>query len=122
MGPSVTTDNWEAAFDCLQAEERRAVLLTLHERTSRPFLLAGGTDESGDAERTVDGALELEDVDADLDPVRMHHVHIPKLAEAGYIECSEDGERVTPGDAFDQIQPLLDVLDENQEMLPGIAG
>jgi hypothetical protein len=118
----VTTNNWEDAFDCLQARERRAVLLTLHERTSRPYLLAGGTDETGTPEGDDEDVLMLDDVDVDLDPIRMHHVHLPKLTEAGYVESSDDGERVTPGDAFEEIQPLLDVLEENQEALPGIAG
>lgn len=117
----MTTDNWEEAFDCLQAVERRAVLLTLHERTSRPFLLAGGSEEPDAAETAGESELRLSEIDAELDPVRMHHVHLPKLEAAGYVEY-KDGERVSPGDSFADIQPLLDAIAENEESLPGITG
>lgn len=122
VDPFVTTKNWEDAFDCLQAVERRAVLLTLHERTSRAFLLAGGSEEPDGSRDAGEAELKLNDVDAELDPVRMHHVHLPKLEAAGYVEYSEDGERVSPGDSFADIQPLLDVIAENEESLPGISG
>ena len=122
VDPFVTTNNWEEAFDCLQAVERRAVLLTLHERPSRPFLVAGGSEEPNGAGDVSETELSLNDVDVELDPVRMHHVHLPKLEAAGYVEYSEDGERVSPGDSFADIQPLLDAIAENEKSLPGITG
>ena len=118
----MTTTNWEDAFDCLRAPERRAVLLTLHERSDRRYLLAGGTEETGTSGRATEEELSLADVDAKLDAARMYHVHLPKMAEPGYVEYSDDGERVAPGDSFEEIRPLLDVLDENEDALPGIAG
>lgn len=111
----MTAHNWENAFDCLRAPDRRAVLFALHERVGHPVLLGDGSGENGEAP-----AMSLDDVDADLDAVRMHHVHLPKLADAGYIERTDD-DRVAPGDSFDEIQPLLETLVENKDALPGIA-
>lgn len=116
-------DNWEDAFDCLRARERRVVLLALRQQTSRPLLLAGEGAQSGQAAQSdATDELRLDDVDAELDGLRMHHVHLPKLADAGYIEYSEGGARVSRGDSFEDIEPLLDVLSENEGSLPGIAG
>jgi hypothetical protein len=48
----------------------------------------------------------------------MRHVHLPKLEDRGYIDWDQEAQRVTKGPQFDDIQPLLTVLIENQEALP----
>lgn len=116
----MTSNIWDTAFDCLESGERRAILLTLYNRISER-----GIYEEDDSAAVTDGgrfALDLTDLDTELDQVRMHHVHLPKMAAAGYIEHSPDGTSVSPGAAFNEIEPLLKVLSENSEELPGIAG
>lgn len=111
----MAADDWTDAFDCLRAPARRALLLSLHERGSRPLVVG---DEMRSA--TGDAALSIESLDAEFDPVRLHHVHLPKLADAGYVE--RDDDRIVPGDSFEEIRPLLETLIRNAESLPGIAG
>jgi len=48
----------------------------------------------------------------------MQHVHLPKLADHGFIDWDQDAQRVTKGPQFDEIEPLLTVLSENQDVLP----
>lgn len=112
----MTADDWTNAFDCLRAPERRALLLSLHEQVGQPLVAGDGSGESSE-----DAELSVERLGTDLDTVRMHHVHLPKLAEAGYVEREGD-DRVVPGGSFEEIRPLLETLVQNAEALPGITG
>jgi len=47
----------------------------------------------------------------------MQHVHLPKLADHGFIDWDQDTQRVTKGPQFDEIEPLLTVLRENHDVL-----
>ena len=50
--------------------------------------------------------------------VSMHHVHLPKLDDYGFVETNLDRYTVTTGPRFDEIRPLLELLDGNRERLP----
>lgn len=50
--------------------------------------------------------------------IPLHHIHLPKLAEAGYIEWSGQ-QHVTRGPNFGTIEPTLRLLLENEDKLPG---
>lgn len=43
----------------------------------------------------------------------LYHVHLPKLAHAGYIEWDRDSNVVARGPRFREIEPLLDLLKEH---------
>jgi hypothetical protein len=47
------------------------------------------------------------------------HVHLPKLADYGFIEGDRANDEVIKGPAFDEIRPLLKLLDTHQDELPG---
>lgn len=49
----------------------------------------------------------LEDSDA---PISLYHMHLPKLADGGYIEWNQDSGQVARGPQFDTIAPLLAAL------------
>jgi hypothetical protein len=52
-------------------------------------------------------------VDSD-DPdeqTRLHHIHLPKLADAGLIDWDPRDDIVVRGPAFDEILPLLETID-----------
>ncbi|MDS0473536.1 transcriptional regulator [Natrinema sp. 1APR25-10V2] len=50
----------------------------------------------------------------DKDLIKKHHVHLPKLAQYGYIEWDREASIVTKGPQFDEIRPLLEFLEANR--------
>lgn len=53
--------------------------------------------------------------DANKADIRTHHVYLPKLAEYNYIEWDRDAHVVTSGPSFDDVRPLLELLDEQRD-------
>lgn len=49
----------------------------------------------------------------------LHHQHLPKLANAGLIEWDQDTGTITRGSRFDEIEPLVTLLDDHADKLPG---
>ena len=94
----------EEMFDALGAVQRRRVLVELLESPEDP--LRGITDSETETEARFVG-----------DTVRMAHVHLPKLDDYGFIDWNEDADVVRTGEQFDEIEPLLGLLDENQELI-----
>ncbi|WP_049922863.1 helix-turn-helix transcriptional regulator [Halopiger djelfimassiliensis] len=58
---------------------------------------------------------------ADRTAIRMQHVHLPKLADYGYIEWGAGSGTVTKGPRFDEIRPVLEYLDQHREKLPELV-
>ncbi|MFC6721879.1 ArsR family transcriptional regulator [Halovenus amylolytica] len=50
--------------------------------------------------------------------VQMKHVHLPKLVDHGFIEWDRDTHEVSKGRNFEEIRPLLELLDEHADELP----
>jgi len=48
----------------------------------------------------------------------MHHVHLPKLHDYGFVDANLDRFSVTTGPRFPEITPLLELLDANRDLLP----
>ncbi|MDG5762097.1 transcriptional regulator, partial [Natronococcus sp. A-GB1] len=48
----------------------------------------------------------------------LHHVHLPKLTDAGFINWDPQTETITRGPYFDEIEPLLTLIDTHQDELP----
>ena len=42
--------------------------------------------------------------------LEMNHLHLPKLANEGYIIWNRDSKEVSKGPNFEEIRPLLDLL------------
>jgi hypothetical protein len=65
-------------------------------------------------------------VDSD-DPdeqTRLHHIHLPKLADAGLIDWDPRDDIIVRGPSFDEILPLLETIDrlEGSEEDEGTEG
>jgi predicted transcriptional regulator len=43
---------------------------------------------------------------------RLHHVHLPKLSDAGLIDWDPRDDLAVRGPAFDEVVPLLDAIDD----------
>lgn len=92
------------AFDALADRERRALLLALMESNPQ-------------ADDPVTSKADGGDDELDL-LVRMQHVHLPKLEDYGFVEWDRDAGEVTRGPRFEEIEPLLELLDDHREELP----
>jgi DNA-binding transcriptional ArsR family regulator len=84
----------------LAAPERRLILSVLRERDGGPVTL----DSLARAVRD-----RLADSDRDRSPtkhdlrVSFHHVHLPKLADAGVVEYDDEAVRLLPDPLVDQL-------------------
>jgi hypothetical protein len=95
----------DAAFEALADADRRLLLSEL--------AVAGDRDEPlsvpGDVvEQVEDGA------DRQAAALRFHHVHLPKLTELGYVAWDQSSGTVQPGPEFDDLEPLLAVVADNE--------
>ena len=50
--------------------------------------------------------------------ILMYHIHLPKLADHGYIEWDDETGKVTKGDRFAEIEPILTALTEYRDNSP----
>lgn len=48
----------------------------------------------------------------------LYHLHLPKLEDAGYIRWERDARKMTKGPKFDEIRPLLELVDNRRDELP----
>jgi hypothetical protein len=105
MSEEVAATSFEACLEALGHVERRRLLLSL---------LNGTSDE--------DRAVTLDQLDSDAEDetlkLSMHHVHLPKLEASGFIDADRQQHFVTRGPRFNEIQPLLELLDNNRGQLP----
>lgn len=109
----------DEAFDALASIQRRRLLLSLLEDDSEsiPEL----SDESQELLTAHEAVIReflsssVEVANTDKDSLRLHHIHLPMLAEYGFIKWDREINYVTEGPQFDDMKPLLEVLDKHQE-------
>ncbi|WP_415379679.1 ArsR family transcriptional regulator [Halosimplex sp. TS25] len=96
---------FDEMVDALADVQRRTLLVALLEhnpQADRPVVVGDGGTE----------AIEVKQL------IQMKHVHLPKLAEYGFIDWDEDAHEVAKGPNFDEIRPLLELLDDHADELP----
>ncbi|WP_440769445.1 DUF7344 domain-containing protein [Natronorubrum sp. DTA28] len=49
---------------------------------------------------------------------RLHHAHLPKLDEAGFIEWNRSSKTITRGPRFDKIAPVIELMTTHGDELP----
>lgn len=111
------------AFDALADAHRRQLLVDLMDHNPQ-FVpqMTGVSKELADADEVLlanNLRRSREITDADTELLRLHHVHVPKLVEYGFVEWDEDNHDVIKGPRFDDIRPLLELLDDRRDELPG---
>lgn len=97
--------SFDDMVDALADVQRRKLLVALLEHNPQddtPVVIAASETESDAVERLVS----------------MQHVHLPKLADYGFIEWNEETHEVMKGPNFDEIRPLLELLDNHEDELP----
>ncbi|AUX08153.1 hypothetical protein AArcSl_0502 [Halalkaliarchaeum desulfuricum] len=89
-------------LDILSESHRRMILLLLKEGTIETQ--ADVKVRSGDQKKEVERALI--------------HTHLPKLDDAGYIEWDRETGEISKGPRFDEIEPLLELIESHSDELP----
>lgn len=92
-------------LDALGHVQRRKLLVALLEHNPQddsPVVVVDSEEESRAVKRLVE----------------MEHMHLPKLEGYGFIEWDRESHEVGKGENFEEIRPLLELLDEHQDELP----
>lgn len=98
--------NTDKFFDAITDERRRRVLIHMLDH-----------NPEDDSKLYVDDIV-IEDADLEMLLVEMHHTHLPKLEEYGFIDWDKKEEVVTKGPNFEEIRPVLELLDSHRDELP----
>lgn len=83
----------DRALEMLCAPERRFVLL---------YLLDGAVTNESDLILIGEGTREVQ--------TELRHIHLPKLAQSGFVEWDRSTGDIAPGPRFERIEPLLQML------------
>lgn len=89
-------------FDILSKRRRRLILLMLNNE-----------EVGNETDLMVRGESDGEPAQTEL-----VHNHLPKLAEAGYIEWNRETGDISKGPHFDEIAPLLELMENHADELP----
>lgn len=89
--------------EALRAKPRRQILAELsdHNPVSQSETVAKNTNEKND----------------DFE-VQLIHTHLPKLDTLGYIVWDRDDDTIVKGPHWEEIEPVIRLLDENGDQLP----
>jgi hypothetical protein len=94
-------------FEVLSHEYRRRILVALAQHSPQDDI----TSASVAGEHLTEDALEHL-------TLQLYHTHLPKLADAEFIDWDRDSETITRGPRFEEIEPLLRLMHDHQDELP----
>ncbi len=92
----------DRAVDSLGSRQRRLILLLLRDGTVKT-----------ESDVIMRGRSDSEDVEFEL-----RHNHLPKLEEAGYIEWDREAGEISEGPRFEEIKPILELIENHADELP----
>ena len=93
-------------FDALGHPYRRRIL----------FLVSDYSDRDADHVALEDVSVDVGG--SDLLLTDLHHRHLPPLAEADYVTWDRQARTVSRGPNFEEVEPLVGLVDEHREELP----
>ncbi|WP_205254135.1 MULTISPECIES: hypothetical protein [Halostella] len=112
----------DSGFDALSNERCRELLVSLLDSDHRvvPELSDEAREIANSNEELLRKHLassrEVAGVDEDLLGVRL--VHLPKIADYGFVEWDRDANVMSRGPRFDDLRPLLEMVDDPREVPP----
>ncbi|WP_435159811.1 DUF7344 domain-containing protein [Haladaptatus sp. DFWS20] len=107
--PRSNSASLDVMLNALSNVHRRRILLAVADHNPRD------EDEFTPDEIPTD---TIADEDLDSLKTQLHHTHLPKLADAGYIEWDPMTETVRRGPNFDDVAPLLKLMSDHADELP----
>lgn len=103
-GDAIVGPDLDTMLDVLANKYRRRVLVALLEHNPRTIT----THRSPTTSPSEQGTLMIS----------MRHTHLPKLEEAGFIEWDRETNVVRKGPQFEEIRPLLELMEAHADELP----
>ncbi|AGB36776.1 hypothetical protein [Natronococcus occultus] len=97
----------DEAFELLSDGNRRELLLALLDRDLRV-----GTDP----QLSVDTIVESGNRESEL---CLYHAHLPKLESVAVIDWQRERDEIRTGRRFDELRPLLELLRDHPDAVPG---
>lgn len=97
----------DTVLDVLANQYRRRVLVALSEHNPQD-----------DDDPQIPSDTELADEELETLRIQMIHVHLPKLEESGFIEWERGTNSIRRGPQFDEIRPLLELMQNHADELP----
>lgn len=95
-----STDTLDQVYRALSQPVRRQLLLTLQKGT--PCTVEEIAAMQSGAENQAEDVV-----------VKLHHVHLPLLDDAGFIEWDRESETITKGPQFEDLRPHLETSAEH---------
>jgi len=102
----MTEADWGAIFRALSSAHRRRLLASLLDRDGRQDALY------------VPEAVHLRGGTTDGCDLELYHTHLPKLDDWGYVRWDEEADEVARGPRFEEIRPLLELVQSHRDELP----
>ncbi|WP_418282140.1 hypothetical protein [Halorubrum sp. DTA98] len=102
LHPVLLRPELDRILDCLRSRRRRLILLLL---------------KDGTIERKSDVMFRC-GPDGNASEIELVHRHLPKLAEAGYVEWDPDTERIAKGPRFGEVEPVLELMERHVDEMP----
>lgn len=97
----------DTVLNVLEKRYRRRLLVALLEHNPQ---VADNPQISSDTESATENLETL--------TILTWHKHLPKLEESEFIEWDRDTNSIQKGPQFDEIQPLLELLQNHADELP----
>lgn len=106
-----TTDSasLDSMFDALRDPYRRRILTAISDHNPRDI---------NEFTRNKFASISGDEDDPEQLELQLHHSHLPKLVEKGYIDWNHEAQTIRRGSNFDDIAPLLELIDDHADELP----
>ena len=100
-------DRWDQLFDVLSAEPRREIIISLLDEPQERRLPLPEAAESPN-----------QSMDSETLALKLHHHHLPKLANAGYVRWEHDPFCVQRGPNFAEPAFIVENVLESRDEIP----
>lgn len=96
-------------------DEAIRALSNVHRRRLLAALLEHNPQEDS---VSIPEGVHVGDEELELLQAEMYHNHLPLLEEVGFIEWDRDAHEIVKGPTFDEIRPLIELIDAHADELP----
>jgi len=99
----------DVMFDALRDPYRRRILLAISDHNPR---------DTSEFTQDKFASVNVDETEPEQLELKLLHSHLPKLAEKGYIDWNPETQTIRRGPNFEDIAPLLKLMDDHADELP----